>query len=172
MPRKGIGIIVAKTGSETPSRVARAQFDAARDPRQRAVEAREAGREIVAGDDLGQGAADERGRRDAERVSGGGVGARDRRIGIEGQHRIRIVIEDRAEALFAFLELREHYVTLGDVAHRGVAGGDRTALVERPRDEVDRKGRAVGAHDGQLGVDGFALQDAREKLAASARSAG
>ena len=61
--------------------------------------------EVAVGGDVAERLPDQRFGVDFEHAAGRCVGARDGAVGVEADHRIGIVVEDRAEARFARLDL-------------------------------------------------------------------
>ena len=80
------------------------QLDAAGEARQGAVETRQGGRHVGVGRNVAERLPDELIGIDFEHAPRGVVGARDGPGGVEGDHRVGVVIEDRAEALFVALD--------------------------------------------------------------------
>ena len=92
------------------ARMAHVQFDAARHTGQRAVEAASASVRSPSVATSPSVCADQRLGIDLEQASGRRVRARHGAVGVEGDHRVGIVVEDRAKALFAGFDLRERFV--------------------------------------------------------------
>jgi hypothetical protein len=131
--------------------VSHVQLDAAGHSGERAIETRERGGEVAVGRDVAQRLTDQGFGVDFEHAAGRGIGARYGTVGIEGDHRIRIVVENRSEALFARLDLFARFVALGDVTGRTIDAGDRAVFAQRSGHEFDREGVTVEPADREFG---------------------